>query len=140
MFSYQNAFKLDPDNLDTLLALGISCTNTLDEVKAMNFLSIWMKNNKNYHSLNFNVFFRKKTVNFFFMLQTDIIPQNRLYDDFKIEEIKEMNANMLKMFQDARNLHPNDPELLVIQIKAMIRFIFVYLSKQNIKKIPSKMK
>ena len=41
---------------------------------------------------------------------------NRLYDDFKIEEIKEMNANMLKMFQDARNLHPDDPELLVIKI------------------------
>ena len=50
------------------------------------------------------------------MRQTDIIPQNRLYDDFKIEEIKEMNANMLKMFQDARNLHPDDPELLVIKI------------------------
>ena len=90
--------KLEPDNLDALLALGISCTNILDEVKAMDFLCKWMKNNKLYQALNFN---------------TDLVPQNRLYDDFKIEEIKDINANMLKMFQEARNLHPDDPELLV---------------------------
>ena len=90
---------MEPENLDTLLSLGISCTNILDEVKAMNFLSIWMKNNKLYQSLNLN---------------TDIIPQNRLYDDFKIEEIKDMNSHLLQMFQEARNLHPDDPELLVI--------------------------
>ncbi len=89
---------MEPDNLDTLLALGISCTNILDEVKAMDFLSQWMKNNKLYQPLNFN---------------TDVVPQNRLYDDFKIEEIKEINGNILQMFQQARNLHPDDPDLLV---------------------------
>lgn len=64
----------------------------------MDFLCQWMRNNKNYHSLNFN---------------TDLVPQNRLYDDFKVEEIKDINAATLKMFQEARNLHPDDPELLV---------------------------
>lgn len=64
----------------------------------MDFLSQWMQNNKLYQSLGFN---------------TNMVPQNRLYDDFKVEEIKEINANMLKMFQEARNLHPDDPELLV---------------------------
>lgn len=90
---------MEPENLDTLLALGISCTNILDEVKAMDFLCQWMRNNKNYESLHFN---------------TDIVPQNRLYDDFKIEEIKDINSTMLKMFQEARMLHPDDPDLLVI--------------------------
>lgn len=64
----------------------------------MDFLCQWMRNNKNYHSLNLN---------------TDLVPQNRLYDDFKIEEIKDINAATLKMFQEARNLHPDDPDLLV---------------------------
>jgi len=90
--------KLEPENLDTLLALGISCTNILDEVKAMDFLEQWMKNNKAYQPLGLN---------------TDIVPKNRLYDDFKIEEIKDINVNMLKMFQEAQTLHPDDPELLV---------------------------
>jgi peroxin-5 len=49
-----NALKLEPTNLDTLLALGVSCTNTLDEVKAMNFLKNWMINNPKYQTLNLN--------------------------------------------------------------------------------------
>ena len=89
---------MEPENLDTLLALGISCTNILDEVKAMDFLEQWMRNNKLYQHLALN---------------TDVVPKNRLYDDFKIEEIKEINVTMLKMFQEAQALHPDDPELLV---------------------------
>ena len=29
------------------------------------------------------------------------------------DDIKKMNANLLQVFQNARLLHPNDPELLV---------------------------
>ena len=43
-----NSLKGDPKNLDSLLALGISCTNILDEVKAMNFLKHWMIENPKY--------------------------------------------------------------------------------------------
>ncbi len=46
----------DPSNLDTLLALGISCTNTLDEVRAMSFLKQWMIKNPKYQNINLNVF------------------------------------------------------------------------------------
>jgi len=37
----KNALKKDNTNPDTFLALGVSCTNILDEVKAMNFLKHW---------------------------------------------------------------------------------------------------
>lgn len=48
---FLNCLKFDETNLDTLLALGISCTNILDEVKGMNFLKSWLINNKNYAGL-----------------------------------------------------------------------------------------
>ncbi len=40
--------KHSPDNLDCLLSLGVSCANTLDEVKAMNFLKRWLMLNPKY--------------------------------------------------------------------------------------------
>lgn len=46
-----NSLKFDEKNLDTLLQLGISCTNILDEVKAMNFLKLWILNNPKYAHL-----------------------------------------------------------------------------------------
>ena len=54
---FQNALKFDDKNLDTLLALGISCTNILDEIKAMNFLKMWILNNKAYEGLQVDVDF-----------------------------------------------------------------------------------
>ena len=50
-----NSLKFDEKNLDTLLQLGISCTNILDEVKAMNFLKLWILNNPKYAHLQVDV-------------------------------------------------------------------------------------
>jgi len=46
--SFLNCLKYNPDNLDCLLSLGVSCANTLDEVKAMNFLKRWLMLNPKY--------------------------------------------------------------------------------------------
>jgi peroxin-5 len=45
---FLNCLKYNPDNLDCLLSLGVSCANTLDEVKAMNFLKRWLMLNPKY--------------------------------------------------------------------------------------------
>lgn len=45
---FVNALRGDPKSLDSLLLLGVSCTNILDEVKAMNYLKHWMVNNPKY--------------------------------------------------------------------------------------------
>ncbi len=45
------AFHLDPTHLETLKLLSISCTNVLDDVKSLNFLKLWMLNNKLYAHL-----------------------------------------------------------------------------------------
>ena len=37
------ALQYDNKNLDTLLALGISCKNIQDETRAMVYLKQWMK-------------------------------------------------------------------------------------------------
>lgn len=47
-----NSIKYNPENLDSLLSLGVSCTNILDEVKAMNFLKKWIILNPKYKHLN----------------------------------------------------------------------------------------
>ena len=48
---FVNALRGDPQNLDSLLSLGVSCTNILDEVKAMNYLKHWIINNPKYAAL-----------------------------------------------------------------------------------------
>lgn len=45
---FTNCLKYSPNNLDCLLSLGVSCTNVLDEVKAMNFLKRWLMLNPKY--------------------------------------------------------------------------------------------
>ncbi len=45
---FLTCLKHSPDNLDCLLSLGVSCANTLDEVKAMNFLKRWLMLNPKY--------------------------------------------------------------------------------------------
>jgi peroxin-5 len=44
--------KANPNNLDCLLSLGVSCTNVLDEVKAMNYLKRWIMLNPKYKIAN----------------------------------------------------------------------------------------
>ena len=95
-----NSIKYNPENLDSLLSLGVSCTNILDEVKAMNFLKKWIILNPKYKHLN---------------VDPNIIPddQSNLYT-YKIEEIKMMNDRLITVFESATQQFNNDPELFVI--------------------------
>jgi peroxin-5 len=80
---FLNALQSDPNNLDTLLALGISCTNILDEVQAMNYLKKWLMRNPKYQSLNFD---------------PQIVPDEQSIYDFTMDQIKEMNHQMLHIY------------------------------------------
>lgn len=44
--SPKNALRFDDKNLDTLFALGVSCTNILEEAKAMYYIKQWYVNSK----------------------------------------------------------------------------------------------
>ena len=79
-----NSLENNPQNLDSLLSLGVSCTNILDEVKAMNYLKQWIILNPKYSKLN---------------VDPNIIPdENTNQYTYKVEEIKMMNANLIKAF------------------------------------------
>lgn len=45
------AYQLDPKNLDTLLSLSISCTNALEEDRALGFMREWLGNHPRYQEL-----------------------------------------------------------------------------------------
>lgn len=83
-----------------MLSLGVSCTNILDEVKAMNFLKKWIILNPKYKHLN---------------VDPAIIPDHEtdLYS-YKIEDIKFINDRMIGVFENALVSTPNDPDLFVI--------------------------
>jgi peroxin-5 len=79
--------------------LGVSCTNVLDEVKAMNFLKRWIMLNPKYKMEGIN----------------NIIPDEMSnLPTYKIEDIKNINEQLIKVFDEAVKINPNDPELLVL--------------------------
>mmetsp|Transcript_68418 Transcript_68418/g.164244 ORF Transcript_68418/g.164244 Transcript_68418/m.164244 type:complete len:791 (-) Transcript_68418:134-2506(-) len=43
--------EADPYNLDSLLALGVSCTNELDQPQALKYLRTWIENHEEYQAL-----------------------------------------------------------------------------------------
>ncbi|KAL4481441.1 hypothetical protein ABPG74_007530 [Tetrahymena malaccensis] len=93
-----NALKKDDTNPDTFLALGVSCTNILDEVKAMGFLKQW-----------YLISDMQKA----FPISADIVPDDKVYSEFSTEDIKNINKNMLDAFYAARNQFPQNPDLHV---------------------------
>ena len=94
-----NSLKYNPENLDSLLSLGVSCTNVLDEVKAMNYLKQWIILNPKYKSLN---------------VDPSIIPDNEVdLHTYKIDDIKFINSRMVDIFEKAAQENGNDPELFV---------------------------
>ena len=104
---FVNALRGDPKNLDSLLSLGVSCTNILDEVKAMNYLKHWIINNPKYAALNPDVIT--------YLIQPTIIPDEITNQPtYKVEEIKAMNSRMIELFEAAMRAEPNDPELMVM--------------------------
>jgi hypothetical protein len=70
----------------------------LDEVKAMNFLKRWIMLNPKYKMEGINNIIPDEMTN----LQT-----------YKIEDIKNINEQLIKVFDEAAKINPNDPELLV---------------------------
>ena len=95
---FTNCLKYSPASLDCLLSLGVSCTNVLDEVKAMNFLKRWIMLNPKYKMEGIN----------------NIIPDEMSnLATYKIEDIKNINEQLIKVFDEAAKINPNDPELLV---------------------------
>merc|ERR1719482_1416170 len=43
--------EVDPYNLDSLLALGVSCTNELDKLPALRYLRLWLENHAEHSQL-----------------------------------------------------------------------------------------
>merc|ERR1719436_1555232 len=43
--------EVDPYNLDSLLALGVSCTNELDQLPALRYLRRWIENHEEHQML-----------------------------------------------------------------------------------------
>merc|ERR1712176_1256203 len=43
--------EVDPYNLDSLLALGVSCTNELDQLEALRYLRTWIENHDEHGAL-----------------------------------------------------------------------------------------
>jgi len=93
---FLNSINLDGKNLDTLLALGVSCTNILDEVQAMNHLKHWMLNNPKYQHI---------------ITDPEIIPENLVGKSLDVQDVKNMCANLLERFEAAKAMNPTDPEL-----------------------------
>lgn len=95
---FTNCLKYNPTNLDCLLSLGVSCTNVLDEVKAMNYLKRWIMLNPKYKMEGIE----------------NIIPEEMVnLPTYKVQEIKAINDKLISVFDNAVKINPNDPELLV---------------------------
>jgi len=93
---FLNSININGKNLDTLFALGVSCTNIFDEVQAMNHLKHWMMNNPKYQDL---------------INDPNIIPENLIGQSLDIQQIKEMNGRLLERFEAAKQINPSDSEL-----------------------------
>lgn len=99
---FLNALKYNPEDQDTYLQLGVSCTNIFDEIHALSFLEKWLHNNPYYKdyitSLPKHEF---------------LVSEERLREDnWKVEEIDEINALLTEKFQLVKSQSKtNDPEL-----------------------------
>ena len=83
----QKAFDVDPYDLESLMYLGVSCTNELKEGEAMNHLENWLRYHPSYSNLEF----------------PPVVPQ----DD------EEKRIMLQKLFHEAANINPHDENVLV---------------------------
>jgi peroxin-5 len=80
--------------------LGISCTNILDEMKAMNYLKKWIILNPKYKHLN---------------VDPNVIPdQEADVYAYRMDDLRLANERMVAIFENASLNSPNDPELFVL--------------------------
>jgi peroxin-5 len=90
-----NSLKHNPENLDSMLSLGVSCTNILDEVKAMNYIKNWIILNPKYKH---------------YKVDPNIIPEKSVHEQtYRIEDIKMMNERMVNVFEEIIKNNANDP-------------------------------
>jgi len=95
---FLHAIKADPKDQETLLLLGVSCTNTLDEVQAMHHLKNWLLINPKFSAVKVN---------------PDLFPESILGKDVEVKQLKEMYKEMIYTFEQARMVDPRDPDLLM---------------------------
>jgi peroxin-5 len=82
--------------MHSLLQLGVSCTNILDEVHAMKFLWTFLSVNPKYTGI---------------AGQSPVTEERLAEDDWKIEEIKAITDDLLMKFNEAVKTDPNDVDL-----------------------------
>jgi len=81
--------EVDPYNLDSLLALGVSCTNELDQLPALRYLRTWIENHEEYQAL----------------LEGMEPPPEFEYEAWR--------RQVTELFQRAADASPNDPDVFV---------------------------
>ena len=85
--AYQQALKVKPDCLHTLLQLGVSCTNVLDEAHSTMYLQQWMALHPKYRQF----------------AGAQLIDESRLVlGEYAAEELLAVNQLVLERFSEAR--------------------------------------
>ena len=83
----------DPFNLESMLALGVSLTNELDSVRAMEILKAWISGNEKYHDL------------------PSLIPEpEAIMPDYDFSRLKKQ---VMELFFKAAERDPNDPDVAI---------------------------
>jgi len=81
--------EVDPYNLDSLLALGVSCTNELDQPQALRYLRTWIENHEEHQEL------------------LEGMPPPADYD------FEGWRTQVSGLFREAAKRHPNDADVFV---------------------------
>jgi len=84
---FQKAYDLDPYDLDSLLCLGVSCTNELNENVAMNHLTNWLRYNPEYCDLQ--------------------IPEHQIQDPSELRDV------LRTLFRQAHEKNPADVDVVI---------------------------
>lgn len=84
---FKKAYDLDPTDLDSLLCLGVSCTNELQEHIAMNHLLTWLRLNPQYNDLP--------------------IPEE------PIQDVDDLRSTLKDLFSQALMRNPDDLDVVI---------------------------
>lgn len=110
--------EVDPYNLDSLLALGVSCTNELDQLPALRYLREWIENHEEHQVLvqgldppaPYMYEAWRKQVTHLFKQAAQANPQDAdvLVALGVMENINRNFSEAVKVFAEACRLRPND--------------------------------
>ncbi len=108
---FLNSLKYNPQDLSSLLQLGVSCTNILDQVHAMNFIDRWLES---------NTFYKKHLESI--SIGRVISEESLKKDEFTTEEIVKINQKMKEKFTKIEQMtKTNDTDLM--NCLAVLHFI-----------------